>query len=130
MEETDRKRRRLVAALIAAAGAVFFLGRFFRPLSRTAEVRLDVPHEPVPADGALVYARSRVALVRDGDRIQALDLTCTHLGCTVTVTPTELVCPCHGSRFDRQGQVLEGPAQRPLKKLTLQEREDRWVVTA
>jgi Rieske Fe-S protein len=129
MEESGRGRRRLIATLIAAAGAVFFLGRFFRPLTHTAEVRLDVPREPVPADGALVYARARVALVRDGDRIQALDLTCTHLGCTVTVTPTELVCPCHGSRFDRKGKVLEGPAQRPLKQLRLEEREDRWVVT-
>lgn len=129
MEESGRKRRHFIATLIAIGGGLFFLGRFFQPRRQSAPTRLDVPRAEVPADGALVYARSRVALMRDGKGIQALDLTCTHLGCTVTVTPTELVCPCHGSRFDRQGRVLEGPAQRPLRQLTLEEREDRWVVT-
>ncbi len=48
--------------------------------------------------------------MRDDSGFYALSLVCTHLGCTVTVTEDDLACPCHGSRFDRQGKVLKGPA--------------------
>jgi Rieske Fe-S protein len=42
---------------------------------------------------------------------------CTHLGCVVNIAGAELVCPCHDSAFDREGRVLRGPAQRPLRRL-------------
>jgi len=75
----------------------------------------------VPVDGALVFSQERVALMREGDTVYALDLICTHLGCTVTVTSSGLSCPCHGSRFDRQGRVLKGPADRTLRRLKVEE---------
>lgn len=43
-------------------------------------------------------------------------LTCTHSGCTTEYSGSEFNCSCHGSRFDEQGTVLNGPANRPLKK--------------
>jgi Rieske Fe-S protein len=41
---------------------------------------------------------------------------CTHRGCTVEVKGEHLVCPCHGSTYDREGRVLRGPAERALDR--------------
>ena len=46
----------------------------------------------------------------------ALSPICTHLGCTVETSGQRLVCPCHGSTYDREGNVLQGPAERPLRR--------------
>ncbi len=39
---------------------------------------------------------------------------CTHLKCTVNMEGQRFVCPCHGSTYDRSGEVLVGPAEKPL----------------
>ncbi len=41
---------------------------------------------------------------------------CTHLQCTVNVEGGVLLCPCHGSTYDREGRVLRGPAQQALRR--------------
>lgn len=46
----------------------------------------------------------------------ALSPICTHLGCTVDIEGERLVCPCHGSTYDRAGRVLVGPAERDLRR--------------
>lgn len=45
----------------------------------------------------------------------ALFMECTHQGCELNAFKAQLVCPCHGSEFDNKGNVLEGPADTPLK---------------
>lgn len=47
----------------------------------------------------------------------AIDATCTHEGCTVNgVSNATYVCPCHGSRYNRSGQVVNGPAKAALRQ--------------
>jgi Rieske Fe-S protein len=70
--------------------------------------------EEIPIDGALVLPEDGVAVVREGSGLYALDLACTHLGCTVTANGSGFACPCHGSRFRSSGEVVAGPASRPL----------------
>jgi glycine/D-amino acid oxidase-like deaminating enzyme/nitrite reductase/ring-hydroxylating ferredoxin subunit len=50
--------------------------------------------------------------------LHAVSLRCTHLGCLVRWNGAERSwdCPCHGSRFDVDGSVLEGPAVKPLER--------------
>ena len=51
----------------------------------------------------------------------ALSPICTHLGCTVDVAGSRLVCPCHGSTYARDGSVLRGPAERALGRYPVTE---------
>ena len=47
----------------------------------------------------------------------ALDAVCTHQGCTITgADGATFVCPCHGSRYNRSGQVVGGPAPASLRQ--------------
>ena len=68
------------------------------------------------ADGSVTFLEDeRVFIVRRGGTFQCVSAICTHLGCTVNRTLQGYHCPCHGSVFNNQGQVLGGPAPRSLE---------------
>ena len=47
----------------------------------------------------------------------AIDAVCTHEGCTITgADGNDYVCPCHGSRYNRDGKVIGGPAMANLRQ--------------
>ncbi|NNF57674.1 MAG: Rieske (2Fe-2S) protein [Rhodothermaceae bacterium] len=52
---------------------------------------------------------------REDGSFAAVLLRCTHRGCQVNPAGVRLACPCHGSEFTATGEVLEGPAERPLQ---------------
>ncbi len=71
---------------------------------------------PLPAHIAL----ARLFLQKDDGGYYALDNVCTHLGCLIHPQPDgTFACPCHGSRYTADGQVIRGPAVRPLPYLEL-----------
>ncbi|MDQ2588043.1 FAD-dependent oxidoreductase [Saccharothrix yanglingensis] len=75
----------------------------------------------VPAGEARVVrdGTGKAGVYRDHDgRAHGVSLRCTHLGCLVRFNQAEVSwdCPCHGSRFDVDGEVLEGPATEPLER--------------
>ena len=60
-----------------------------------------------------VFLVSRTAV----NSFTAIDAVCTHEGCTIDgATDSEYVCPCHGSRYTRNGQVVAGPARASLRQ--------------
>lgn len=51
---------------------------------------------------------------------RAFAARCTHAGCALTaITDGEVLCPCHGSRFNLDGSVARGPATEPLRPRTV-----------
>ena len=73
-----------------------------------------------PGQGGVVKrGKEKIAVWRSLDGTpHALSASCTHMGCTVTWNNADLTwdCPCHGSMFSRDGQVIHGPATEALSK--------------
>ena len=108
------------------------LGGIPKLAQMNAKVAVDFAGDRVkPALSADVAAvpRGEARVLRDGlgktgvfraesGEVHAVSLRCTHLGCLVRFNSAERSwdCPCHGSRFDVDGTVLEGPATRPLER--------------
>lgn len=72
-------------------------------------------------EGGLVTVFGRkCGAYRDAEgAVHLVDTTCTHMGCELSWNNAEKTwdCPCHGSRFNYDGNVVEGPAKEPLKKI-------------
>lgn len=72
-----------------------------------------------PGEGAIARVNgSKAAVYRDEQgTLHCVSPRCTHLGCFVHFNNAEKSwdCPCHGSRFDHTGAVLQGPANDPLE---------------
>ncbi len=77
-----------------------------------------------PGEAAvLTEGDGRVAVYRDpAGALHAVSAVCTHMGCTVTWNTAETTwdCPCHGSRFTCDGEVIQGPAVKDLERREVQ----------
>lgn len=72
------------------------------------------------ADGWYESRRESVVYIdREGGGYRALSATCSHLGCRVRweESARQYHCPCHGGKYDRDGNVVSGPPPAPLTRL-------------
>jgi Rieske Fe-S protein len=72
------------------------------------------------AVGALKPISSAPAFIaRDDKGLYAMTTTCTHAGCDLAdsgrISGSQIQCGCHGSVFDANGDVIQGPARSPLQ---------------
>lgn len=109
--------RRLVVENLIVGGAWLsgVLGRLpAGPLSHAPAA----PRELGPGEGKVVDLKGEKVAVSKDDAGQshAVSAVCTHLGCLVEWNAAERTwdCPCHGSRFDQTGKVIQGPAVENL----------------
>ncbi len=90
-------------------------------MDRIARLRAESVAHLQPGDGRMVEIDGdAVGAYRGADgTVQAVSITCTHMGCTLQWNGAETSwdCPCHGSRFAVDGRVLNGPAVRPLEQI-------------
>jgi len=89
-------------------------------IAKTVDRTLD---DLVPGTGGIVDVEGRkIAAFKDEDgSIVALSPRCAHMGCTVDWNGVERTwdCPCHGSRYTKEGDLLQGPAKTGLDKETI-----------
>src|SRR5947209_11030080 len=111
------------SVLVAAGGTALFAYEFLSP---------NVLYEPSPvvnagkptqyaADSVTLDPQNGIYLVHAAEGFYALNAVCTHLGCLTAWKPELgiIACPCHGSKFNRNGVKIAGPAPRPLAWLRM-----------
>jgi nitrite reductase/ring-hydroxylating ferredoxin subunit len=91
-------------------------------------VSVSDPSEIKPGSGALMRRGLKIvaAYKDENGKVTEFSASCTHLQCVVGWNPDEQTwdCPCHGSRFDAQGKVVNGPAIAPLQRMEESERDE------
>ena len=133
-------RREFVERSLGVVIAATVLGGCASLVTRTVTpvdgaLRLALVHYPeLTADAGSLKVKPDGAsdpiyvLALGNRRFVALSPICTHLGCTVEIEESRLVCPCHGSNYDREGRVLRGPAEHPLAQYPVELTADDVLV--
>lgn len=67
------------------------------------------------------YLKEYAVQKTGANTFKVLDMTCTHAGCETAWngSASQFQCPCHGSKFNKDGTVVEGPAASPLASLSV-----------
>jgi cytochrome b6-f complex iron-sulfur subunit len=101
----------VAGAATAAASLVYLRPRVtYGPPSRVAVGKPDT----YTTGSQVALPEAKIVIRRTGNKIAAISTVCTHLGCTVNPSDTGFDCPCHGSQYDERGDVIGGPAPKPL----------------
>jgi nitrite reductase/ring-hydroxylating ferredoxin subunit/uncharacterized membrane protein len=99
----------------------------FDPGSTEWRPAADAAQLPQGRPTRVVVDDTPVLLLKDGEQIYAIHDRCSHRGCSLSdgeVDGEEIVCACHGSRFDRRdGSVKHGPATAPQPAFQVRDRE-------
>ena len=111
-----------------------FLGTFFASLAHAGKYALRLDRlEKLARPGGFETIRfddREVLFIRDSETsIRAFHPHCTHMNCLVLYNEkTRLIeCPCHGSKFDLEGNVVHGPAKKPLPRFEAELSEGRII---
>ena len=115
------KRRQFIRkgaiSLLSLAGivtAASYLRQFFPRLAgEKRRIALGDPRQ-FPVDTYTFLDEHNLFVYRDHEGIKAVSAVCTHLGCILEKSTGGFECPCHGSCYNSNGEVLSGPAPRNL----------------
>lgn len=112
------------AILVAATGSAVLTGQFLSPnVLLEPSLRFKAGSiENYPPDSITLDKEQKVFIVRAKEGyFYAISAVCTHLGCIANWKSEDdiIACPCHGSKFDKEGKVIDGPAPRPLQRFSM-----------
>ena len=122
---TRREFLRLVTNSLLGLSGALGLGGIIRFLSFELDPvppdHYDLgPADSYPQNTHIMLMQIPAFLIHNADGFLAFSLICTHLGCAVEQKESGFECPCHGSRYDGQGYVTRGPANKSLRRLRLE----------
>jgi Rieske Fe-S protein len=115
-EALARMARGSVVLAVILAVIVFLRLPIPSTLKERTLVRVGSP-EQFPFNVFTFVPERNIFIYRTREGFRALSALCPHLGCVVTAHGSGFRCPCHGSMFDDQGTVLDGPSLQPLSWL-------------
>ncbi len=103
---------------IAGLGATAVTYRYLSPnvlFEPPTSFRVGAPDD-YPENSVTYLQDQEIYIVRTAEGFYVVSAICTHLGCITQWTPEDnlIECPCHGSKFKREGTKVAGPAPRPL----------------
>jgi Rieske Fe-S protein len=107
-----------LSGALALGGLLRFLDYEPNPAPKT-EFDLG-PASNYPLNSRTVLSDPPAVLFHTENGFSALSLVCTHLGCSLEHNSDRFACPCHGSRFDSEGEITHGPANQPLHSLRVE----------
>lgn len=115
--------------LTGAACGLTFMGSFWAACNKsdtaqpTANFEIDLSDS---ANASLAnvggwITKNNINIIHTSSGFIAISAICTHQGCTVTYqsSANDFYCPCHGGKFDINGNVTGGPPPSSLKKYTV-----------
>ncbi len=118
-ESPPNPRRLFLKAGLASLGACALW--LMNSLAKRAEVSPENAETIVTVPltvGNGIRFYDRAIVISGGEPLAVFSSTCPHLGCRINrAEGSEIVCPCHGSRFNTRGEVLRGPARHGLQPL-------------
>ena len=123
--------RRLAAWTAASAGllAGISLLRQFVPRLTQYQKRFKIGRKNNYPVNTFTYLADRQLFVyRDHQGIRAVSAVCTHLGCIIEKSEDGFQCPCHGSCYNKNGEVLSGAATKDLPWYSLHKDPDGQIV--
>lgn len=130
----NSRRGFLKAPLLAATAASAFIEAMQKVAQADQQTLITIPAASLPITGNAIYFNFDGVLVngainstsytlsrKSGGNLVALSRVCTHQGCaTMTIQNSGgmiyWLCPCHGSQFNQDGVVTQGPAGSPLPR--------------
>jgi cytochrome b6-f complex iron-sulfur subunit len=135
-EKTGMARRDFLGMSALIAGAVSMLSVVAGALRLTKsnvyyeqslKFKIGRP-ENFPAGSMQRLDDKKVFIYSTNNGLYAISSICTHLGCIVAQIDNGFLCPCHGSKYDADGNVVAGPAPRALLWLEMSLHEDGNIV--
>ena len=111
-----------LSGLLGVGGLLRYLSYQYDP---TPPSEFDIgPASNYPNSSRTIIAHIPALVIHDEEGLRAVSLTCSHLGCTIEERNFGFECPCHSSRYDKEGVVIRGPSASNLRKFRVEESED------
>ncbi len=114
-------------SFLVVLGGIFRMTKATVHYEESRTFKIGKPDE-FPVGTKKVLDDRNVVIFADNDGLHAISNICTHLGCIVSPVDWGFQCPCHGSKFDKKGKVIGGPAPRALLWLEVSRHVDGNLV--